>query len=318
MKNSFIGVVFLASLFISNHGIGQCKADSVVTYRNVGGYFEVATVEYFSYDENDSLVFQDFFQYQNSKKSTVSQITIERKKVKGKWVVEKNSASWNSDQAVVNPVSKSISTYDKKGKLTSEVHQDFKLIGAQSNYINQSKFEYVYSKTGLLIEQTMSVWNVQKSSWQSDTKVSTTYNAANLSKETITTIWDTTKNVWANSWKHEFGYDSLNVINEAITYKFIKGVWVPHARTEYGKDPKDPMKYNIVQKWHGDKNKWINEFYYIFQMDEFGKTKTEVHLSWTGKEWKIDLTVYYVYNDKGELSQILNENKQVIVEWFCR
>lgn len=317
MKSALILSFLTIILLQSNVGFNQCKADSIITYRIVAGVSEISTIEYFRRDENDSLVSHDFMQFQNGQKISASQNTNEWKKVKGKWILEKNSASWTSDVNRTIPVTKSYLTYDKKGRLISEVYQNYKLVGDKSNYINQSKADYVYSKTGQLIDQLYWEWNPVKGAWQNQSKISNIYNEFNLTTESITSIWDTVKNVWANSWKNQFGYDSVQTMTETITYQYLKGVWVPHSRTEYGVDEKDPIKYHIVQKWNGEKSKWINEFYYIMQLDEKGKTKIEVHLLWAKTDWKIDLTVYYIYDENGNVKQLLNDKKQVIVEWFC-
>jgi len=317
MKRLFKISFLIIAVLISNISFNQCKADSIITYRIVGGVSEIATIEYFKRDVNDSIISQDFIQFQNGKKASASQNTNEWKKVKGKWVLEKHSATWAAEELRIIPVTKSYSTYDKKLRLLSEVHQNFKLIGEQSNYINQSKVDYVYSKTGQLINQFYSVWNPAKSVWQNQSNIAHSYNEFNFKKETITSTYDTLQNFWTNSRKNEFGYDSLQKLTETITYQYIKDVWVPHSRVEYGVDTTSNMKYSVVQKWNGEKSKWINEFYYVMQLDETGKTKIEVHLSWAKTDWKIDLTVYYIYNEQGIMKQILNDKKQVIVEWFC-
>jgi len=317
MKNLGTLITILFFLVINYSAFSQCKADSAINYQIIGGQHEIGSIEHYWYDENDSLTSETIQEYQNSIPGISYHRNIKRKKVKGNLEVTTAFEVWTT-RVTWSSYTQEIAIY-RKGKLISQTYSDHKMLdNGSSENVNQAKNVYAYDKNGHLTEQIFSIWNVKDSQWKNQSKIATTFNENGLRDETITSEWDSTKNSWSNSWKNVFGYDSLNELSETITYQFMKGVWVPHSRTEYGIDPKDGLKFNVVQKWNGEKSKWVNEFYYIFQLNEEGKTKTEIHLSWTGKEWKIDLTYYYFYNENGEIYKIMNDNKQVIMERFCR
>jgi hypothetical protein len=302
-----------------------CRADSVLSYQLVLGNLQPAAIEYFTYDDNDSLIKSTVAMYVDGNLIPGTRTVIERKKSKGKWVVGTYMDSWIPGTDTYGQRSKVTNTYDKKGNLLSTVYAD-ELIAVNagegsSSFSEGYKTHYSYNKSGQLVLQLSQVrdqLSAQNTEWTNGSKMTYTYNEQGENTEITTLNWDMEKNNWHEAWRHNFSYDSLGVVSEMTTYEFINQAWVPKSRTEYGVDPSSGFKYTIVQKWDGAKSRWTNEFYYVMQLNELGKTKTEVHLSWTGKEWQITLTVHYEYNEAGEISRMLNDNNLVIMERYCR
>jgi hypothetical protein len=302
-----------------------CQADSVLSYQLILGNLQPAAIEYFTYDENDSLITSTMATFVDGRVIPGTRTVIERKKSKGKWIVAAYTDSWIPEANTYGLRSLATNRYDKKGNVLSTVYGDEVIAvnagEGSSTFREGFKTLYSYNKSGQLVSQLSQVRLHQASGsdeWTNGTKMTYTYNELEQNTEIVTMNWNAEKNAWQEAWRNNFSYDSLGVLAETTTYEFITSTWVPRSRTEYGFDKTDGFKYTIVQKWDGTRSKWVNEFYYVMQLNELGKTKTEVHLTWSGKEWVITLTAHYQYNEAGEISRILNDNNLVIMDRYCR
>lgn len=320
-RHLFLPVLFVLSGFIfANVGFAQCRADSVITYSNINGKNEITSIEYFSYDLKDSLVSARLVTFQQEKATPVYENKLYYSKVKGNHVVVFEISKWASDRAAFVPAARTTRTYSKKGVLLSELNENpVALKGegvVEALFEAESKTQYNYSSTGDLVSKVFFRWNKTLKIWVNESKISYEYNQEFMTKST-TLEWDSLENKWISTWRNEFSYNDDNSLAETITYQFDNLAWIPETRTSYGIDTVQRIKGNIVQKWNGSKRGWDNKFYYVFKLNEKGLTDTEVHLSWSGKEWLVDLTFFYSYNESGQLIQVMDKNKEIIVDRFC-
>jgi hypothetical protein len=306
-------VVFLVSFLLVSQGVSaQCRADSVFTYRVVGGSNQIASIEYFLFDENDSIIKKSLLEIHDGKALPVNEMGIRYFKAGSTLCVEYESRNWVAERGIYRADSKHTQVRTKKGLLIAEKYDK---IGAAVT--PESESIYTYNKSGQLITNEFKRWDEASKSWKMESRVAYFYSGA-LQTESITYQRDTVQNSWKEDWKIIFSYDSLNELSETVSYQFKNGAWVPRSRTVYGKEADKPVKWNLVQEWSGSKENWVNQFYYVFQLDAKGFTEKEIHLDWVNKEWKINMAYQYVYNDSGMLVQILSETGQVIMDRFCK
>lgn len=316
-----IGILLFFPVFnlLSNSCFGQCQPDSIVSYRIVNNEVHLASVEYFKYDSNDSLIKTWLTNFDDTNKPTPSyQIDVNRTKSKGEISVTFKTELWNEKRAVYSPSSKEIQTKNKKGQLLRIEILDYKSVNSKVDYYNVKRIEYSYNKQGKLIEEITLTWDTLTNNWSNTNKKLITYNLNNTETETVLFGWNTENQIWTNEWKHNFEYDSVNQLTQTITYQSLSNVWVPYSKTDYGKDSLSPIKWQHMQVWSGEKNAWLNKAQYVFQIDSAGLTDVEIHLAWSKDEWKIDFAVFYKYNEAGDLVKIVNDAEQVIWERFCR
>lgn len=298
--------------FQGNLAYGQCKADSVVSYRVVAGQREIAGIEYFSYDTKDSLINTKFIDYQNGIPTPVYEAVISYSKSKGKILITFENSNWDPERAYFSPTFTTVKTYSKKGLLLSEVNSNGDLLIS-----TDSKIQYSYNDLGELINYELHRWHPVKRMWVIESMISYSYQNGKMS-ESITSVWDTVGQTLNQSWRTDFIYNADLSLAENTTYQFNNNVWIPDSKTTYGYDTSQNVKGNVVQKWNGAKGGWDNKFYYVFKLNEKGQTDAEIHLSWSGTDWVIDLTFFYVYNESGQLIQILNDKKEIMIDRFCR
>ncbi|MBI3135216.1 MAG: DUF3836 domain-containing protein [Bacteroidetes bacterium] len=303
---------FLLFLVPVNNLFSQCKADSVITYRIVNGINHVASIEYYVFDEKDSLVKTTLVEMQAGKAQPICEVAYRYFKSGAGPCIEAESRTWNPDRGVYKATSKHTTVYSKKGLVISDKYDR---VG--NAVVAESELNYTYNKSGQLQKKELRYWNEGAGKWVNESMITFTY-LNGLQTESFSYVWDSTQQKWANDWRTVFSYDSLNELSETVSYQFKNAAWVPDSRTVYGKEPDKPVKWNIVQEWNGTKENWTNKYYYIFQQDEKGFTQKEIHLDWAGKEWQINMTFQYVYNDAGLLVQILNSSNQVMMDRFCR
>jgi len=308
-----VGIFFSCLLILDFQGLNaQCKADSVFSYRMVGGKTEIASIEYFTFDANDSVVKKSFVEITEGKAQPVSELGIRYFKEGSNSCVEYETRTWVAERGIYRPDSRHTEIRNKKGLLMAEKYDK---VGA--TVVAERESNYAYNKAGHLTSTEFKSWNEATKSWEMITRVNYFYEG-DQQTHSITYAWDTVQNKWKEDWKIIFTYDSMNVLTETINYQVTNGAWVPRNRTVYGKEVDQPIYWNVVQEWNGAKENWSNQHYYLFQENEKGFTKQEVHLDWGETEWKINTSFQYVYNDSGMLIQILNENGQVMVDRFCK
>lgn len=292
--------------------IAQCRADSVLTYRIINGTNEIASIEYYYFDENDSVVRTTLAEMQGGLAVPLNEVTIRYFKSGSDFCTESNFKTWNPERGTYRPETRHTRVFSKKGLLLKETYDKI-----SSGIIPETQFTFSYSKSGQVLTSEFMRWNQLQNRWINESKVVHSYNGS-LESESITYRWDTLKNAWANDWRVEYSYDSLNALAQTLTYHFKNEAWVPKTRTVYGKDSINPITWNIVQEWNGAKENWTNKYYYIFQHDEQGYTIKEIHLDWVSREWQMNMTLLYEYNEAGMLVQIRNEAGQVMVDRYCR
>jgi hypothetical protein len=318
IAQNFKAVLFFFGIYLSafaiNSAQAQCKADSIVNYRVIAGNREIASIEYFEYDLNDSILSNKLIEYYSGKAMPLYENKFTYSKVKGNTVVSYENAGWDASKAVFKPVVKVTHTYSKKGVLISEIHDDLK--GGASNG-NDAKIDYTYTPAGLVLTNLLSRWSVAANSWMGESLVEYEYEN-NLMARSTTSEWDSLSQNWKAKWRTDYVYDNTNTLSETVAYKFENYAWIPDQRTYYGYDSAQAVKGTIVQKWNGGKRGWDNQSYYVQKLNTKGQVETEVHLSWSGKDWVVDLTFHYVYNELGQLIQILNDKREVMVDRFCR
>jgi hypothetical protein len=312
------GILFVFGwiiLFGSNTSTAQCKSDSVVTYQVVGETRVIASVEYFTYDLKDSLLTNRLIEYQNGKAFPLYENKYSYSKLKGNTVIAYENCKWVAERAIFKPVVKVTRTYSKNGLLLSEVHDD---LAAEPNPANlDTKIDFRYTKTGDLISNLLSRWNSTTNSWVGESYVAYEYNNG-LMTESTTSDWDSSSQDWKAKWRSDYVYDTNKTLLETVSYRFENYAWIPDTRTYYGLDSTQALKGVIVQKWNGAKRGWDNQSYYVMKLNDKDQTDTEIHLSWSGKEWVVDLTFFYIYNEQGQVIQILNDKKEIMVDRFCR
>jgi hypothetical protein len=308
--------VFGCLIFIgSNYSQAQCKSDSVVTYQVIGDNRVIASVEYFTYDLKDSLLTNRLIEYQNGKAFPLYENRYSYSKLKGNTVISYENCKWVAERAVFKPVVKVTRTYSKNGLLISEIHDD---LSAEPNPANvDTKIDFSYTKTGDLISNLLSRWNSATNSWVGESYVAYEYKNG-LMSETTTSDWDSSSQDWKAKWRSDYVYDANKTLLETVSYRFENYAWIPDTRTYYGLDSSQALKGVIVQKWNGGKRGWDNQSYYVMKLNSKEQTDTEIHLSWSGKEWLVDLTFFYIYNEQGQVIQILNDKREVMVDRFCR
>ena len=302
-------------LYGSNTAVAQCKSDSVVTYQVVGDNRVVASVEYFTYDLKDSLLTNRLIEYQNGKAFPLYENKYSYSKLKGNTVISYENCKWVAERAIFKPVVKVTRTYSKSGLLISELHDD---LSTEPNPANvDTKIEFGYSKAGDLISNLLSRWNSATNTWVGESHVAYEYKDG-LMTESTTSDWDSSSQDWKAKWRSDYVYDTKKTLLETVSYRFENYAWIPETRTYYGLDSAQAIKGVIVQKWNGAKRGWDNQSYYVMKLNAQEQTDTEIHLSWSGKEWIVDLTFFYIYNEQGQVVQILNDKKEVMVDRFCR
>jgi len=311
MKTTLLSI--LAFFFAATLN-AQCKADSVITYRSFNGANQIASVEYFDYDQNDSLIKSTMVDFQDGKATPVYETTIQYSKKGGMNRVILTSSNWVADRGVFKPVSITRKSYSKKGNL---------LMVSSYNITNEdtvlfSEQIHSYDKNNNETFNILYYSNPKTGKYEEHTRNKYQYNSENKMTESFTEKWDTITQDWMGEWRIIFKYDSAGTLSNTTTYHFKNEAWIPTERTIYGKETDKPVEWNIVQKWDCGAEKWSNELYYVFQKNAKGQTDTEVHLSWIKKEWQIDMAYHYVYNEQGYLVQILNDQKLIMVDRFCR
>lgn len=310
-----VAIAFFAVAAGFNGAHAQCKSDSVVTYKVIAGSRVIESVEYFTYDLKDSLLSNRLIEYQNGKPMPLYENKYSYSKLKGNTVVTYENCAWVPERALFKPVVKVTRTYSKAGLLISEVHDD---LSSEANPVyKDTKIDFIYNKEGDLVSNLLSRWSSTTNSWVMESKVSYLYSN-DLMTSSTTSDWDSTSQSWKGISRSDYAYDDKGVLLETVSYGFENYAWIPETRNYYGVDSLQSFKGTIVQKWNGAKRGWDNESYYVMKLNDKDQTDTEIHLSWSGTEWVVNLTFYYVYNDKGVLVQILNDNKEVIVDRFCR
>ncbi len=313
--NGLLFVFGFLLLIGSKSSQAQCKSDSVVTYQVIGENRVIASVEYFTYDLKDSLLTNRLIEYQNGKAFPLYENKYSYSKVKGNTVITYENCRWVAERAIFRPVVKVTRTYSKNGLLISELHDD---LSAESNPANvDTKIDFGYSKTGELISNLLSRWNSTTNSWVGESYVAYQYMDG-LMIESTTSDWDSSSQDWKEKWRSDYVYDDDKTLLETVSYRFDNYAWIPDSRTYYGLDSTQALKGVIVQKWNGAKRGWDNQSYYVMKLNDRDQTDTEIHLSWSGKEWVVDLTFFYIYNEQGQVIQILNDKKEVMVDRFCR
>lgn len=307
-----LGCLFAVGL---NTAQAQCKSDSIVTYQVIGSKRVIASVEYFTYDLKDSLLTNRLIEYQSGKALPLYENKYSYSKVKGNTVITYENCAWVPERAIFRPVVKVTRTYSKTGLLISELHDD---LSTESNpaYVD-TKIDFGYNKAGDLISNLLSRWNSTTNSWIGESHVAYQYEDGLMTVST-TSDWDSTSQDWKAKWRSDYTYDANKTLLESVSYEFENNAWIPDTRNYYGVDSSQAIKGIIVQKWNGAKRGWDNQSYYVMKLNEKEQTDAEVHLSWSGKEWVVDLTFYYVYNEQGQVVQILNDKKEVMVDRFCR
>lgn len=318
IKSTGKGILFVfgwMALIESNSAQAQCKSDSVVTYQVVGEMRVIASVEYFTYDLKDSLLTNRLIEYQNGKAFPLYENKYSYSKLKGNTVISYENCKWVPERAIFKPVVKVTRTYSKSGLLISELHDD---LAAEVNPANlDTKIDFGYTKTGDLISNLLSRWNSATNSWIGESYVAYEYRNG-LMIESTTSDWDSSSQNWKAKWRSDYVYDENETLLETVSYRFENYAWIPDTRTYYGLDSAQALKGVIVQKWNGAKRGWDNQSYYVMKLNDKEQTDTEIHLSWSGKEWVVDLTFFYIYNEHGQVIQILNDKKEIMVDRFCR
>ncbi len=311
MKTILLSVI---TFFTVSFLYAQCKADSVITYRSFNGVNQIASIEYFEFDQNDSLIKSTMVDFQNGKANPVYQTTIQFSKSNGMNRVFYTSSNWITDRGIYKATSITTKSYSKKGNLLSETSYNV----SNDDTILFSQQIHSYDKNGNEIFNILYYVNSATDKYEKHAQNFYTYNSENKITESRTEKWDTAGQKWTGEWKTFYTYDSTGVLFHTTTYQHKNDAWIPTERTVYGKEADKPVEWNIVQKWDCTAEKWSNQFYYVFQKNEKGQTDTEVHLTWMKKEWQIDIAYHYIYNENGFLVQILNDQKQIMVERFCR
>jgi len=318
MKKILVFIILFSSFSIG--AVEMCLADSVITYRVLSNTREVASIEYFEFDQNDSLIKNVLIDVVGGIRTPVYLKEIARKKIKNQFHVEEVLKLWNAEKNSYSTYSKSVTVYDKKGVILSKNYFDAVQKGSNPiEFVPQSKTDYFYLKGGLLLFQESFVWDkAQGGSWKKTTKELFDYNELGQKLNVIFMEVDTASETLKETVKIYFTYDAAFQLKETIRYKIINGVWLPDERNSFGEFHDGPMTYHHVQYWRCDINDWDNSRYFVFQHGEDGRVESEVHLTWRNTEWKIDVSVFYGYDENGKLSQLLNENKQLVVQRFCR
>lgn len=309
-KTIFLGVI----LFVlpASQSFSQCPADSVRTYSFIGGKGVLSDVEYFGFDDHDSISLSRMVSYHSGAPMPVFENRVERIKSGGNLLVRMTSAAWSAEKGTYIETARSSKNISRKGWVLSEQYENYKA----GIWEMESQILYTYSKTGKLLEKNFLYMDAALNQLVNSVKLTFVYQG-DLLTDTYTENWDPGLSVWKKDWKMTFEYDSLNYLRQTVTYQFLHEAWVPDSRTQYGRETDKMVRYNLIQKWNGGKANWENEFYNVFQLDENDRVKTEIHLSWDSKDWKIDQTLKFVYNEYGELYQILNGSDQLIQERFC-
>ncbi|MBL7899001.1 MAG: hypothetical protein JNJ99_10730 [Crocinitomicaceae bacterium] len=292
----------------------QCKADSVITYRVFNGINQIASIEYLEFDQHDSLVKTTKVDFQNEKENPDYQTTVEYKKIKSTSRIIYTTSNWATERGVFKPASITAKSFSKSGKFESESNYT---ITEKDTFLFSEKVCF-YDKNGNEISSVLVYGIPGTDKIRKHSMTVNTYDSQNKLTESKTEKWDSVSNKWTGEWKTFYSYDSTGTLSQTTTYHFKNDAWIPTERTVYGKEADKPVEWNIVQKWDCTGEKWSNQFYYVFQKNEKGQTDTEVHLTWVKKEWQIDMAYHYVYNEAGFLVQILNDQKQVMVERYCR
>lgn len=302
---SILFVMCMLNMFVV---LAQWKPDSVLNFVAFGDNSVIASIEYFKYNEKDSLVESNLVELNNNQKIPIHKHTYQYAKAKGGIAKIITILSYNSESKTYYPSFETTKLMNKTGRILSETNVSFQKDGSK---INENKVLYSYNESGKITRSEFYRWNKQKAIWFIESTVDFKYSE-NF-EEVLFCEFDSISNKLIPQTRTEIFYNSNKTLNESIKYNFNKHTWMPVERSVYGYDTTLNIEGNIVQKFSLEKCGWENVFYYVKKKNKNNLVDTEIHMHWGDKDWLVDLTYYYEYNEQGDLLRLLNENKEILI-----
>ena len=144
---------------------------------------------------------------------------------------------------------------------------------AQSSFVNQAQFIYIYTGDGRLQETRFQLWNAQQFAWQDANRTQETYNGEGNNVESIVSLPGAAANTWEPSSRklRTFTAEGLIATEQDDFYDTVNGGWQPQKRVNfiYGNMSLEVSKTEQVYQ----NNEWVDFFRFLTSYDnDFNQT----------------------------------------------
>lgn len=240
-----------------------------------------------------------------------------------------------------NLTSRTIFTYDEKGKLLESFEQDYDL--KFEEWINNFRHFYTYDQDGRLLEDEKHCWFqhldewvvmskrvytynefgheiewldlVWNQSWVYNAQYKNTYNSDGNIATSLMYNWDDLAKEWVLSGQNFFEYTSFKALSSILGQKWMDDNWVNTTQRLLTYDGEERLVESLNQFWSAQG--WENTQRSYFEYANDGSWKKEELQNWDFDFWvPIEKTFYYYNEEQSLQNETTQTYKPVFYDWM--
>ena len=207
--------------------------------------------------------------------------------------------------------------------ITSTKTEEIQKTWDGSQWVNSTKYEYMYDENGVEYESYTYMWNASTERWDYTWWQVNTNNAAGLPEIQILKMWD--GSAWSDFIKITYTYTSFGQPQEILGALYF-GVWMDITKTIYSYNnleqcteivnqefdfvstwnntTRDSLVYNangwmtedLAQQW--DSIAWVNNTITYPAYDNNGHDTAQLQMAWVNNAWENSIHSTYSYNQQ--------------------